>query len=143
MVPTRGNPHVARHLHHRGQAGFRVSPFCLGTKTFGEDISWDCFPEEIITIIAESLDCGGNFIGVANIYTYGHPQNNIRDLFKTAREGREKAAIEGKAERAQPRVREAKRIRLSSQVKPDVSKTGVASTHAAGEKRSINLDCVQ
>ncbi len=31
-------PHVAEFLHHSRRSGLRVSPFCLGAMTFGEDL---------------------------------------------------------------------------------------------------------
>src|SRR3984957_2037814 len=54
-----------------GRSGLRVSPFCLGTMTFGEDWGWGSSPADSELILAEYLDGGGNFIDTANIYTKG------------------------------------------------------------------------
>src|SRR5258708_39829182 len=60
-----------------GRSGLRVSPFCLGTMTFGEDWGWGSSPAEAETILAEYLDRGGNFIDTANVYTVGHSEKII------------------------------------------------------------------
>jgi aryl-alcohol dehydrogenase-like predicted oxidoreductase len=62
-----------------GQSGLRVSPFCLGTMTFGEDWGWGSSVSESEAIIARFIERGGNFIDTANIYTYGHSEKIIGD----------------------------------------------------------------
>ncbi|MGS2648522.1 aldo/keto reductase [Streptosporangium sp. LJ11] len=64
-----------------GRSGLRVSPFTLGTMTFGEDHGWGCSPEESRNILAAYLDGGGNSIDTANIYTNGHSEKIIGDYF--------------------------------------------------------------
>ncbi|MEO1584096.1 MAG: aldo/keto reductase [Planctomycetota bacterium] len=67
-----------------GRSGLRVSPFCLGTMTFGEEWGWGSTPEDSIAIIDAYRDAGGNFIDTANIYTKGHSEVIIGDhLAKT------------------------------------------------------------
>src|SRR4051812_25212460 len=51
-----------------GRSGLRVSPFCLGTMTFGEDWGWGSSPAASEAILAEFLERGGNFIDTANMY---------------------------------------------------------------------------
>jgi len=68
-----------------GNSGLRVSPFCLGTMTFGDDRGWGSSPSEAHSILASFLDRGGNFIDTANLYTYGHSEKIIGDYF--ARDG--------------------------------------------------------
>ena len=64
-----------------GRSGLRVSPFCLGAMTFGEDVGWGASVEELEAMIAAYLDRGGNFIDTANIYTNGHSEKIIGDFF--------------------------------------------------------------
>jgi aryl-alcohol dehydrogenase-like predicted oxidoreductase len=62
-----------------GRSGLRVSPFCLGAMTFGEDLGWGSSVEESQRIIDAYLDRGGNFIDTANFYTKGHSEQIIGD----------------------------------------------------------------
>jgi aryl-alcohol dehydrogenase-like predicted oxidoreductase len=64
-----------------GRSGLRVSPFTLGTMTFGEDHGWGSSPEESKSILAAYLDRGGNSIDTANIYTNGHSEAIIGEYF--------------------------------------------------------------
>src|SRR5258708_21863853 len=64
-----------------GRSGLRVSPFCLGTMTFGEDWGWGASPEESGKVLAAYLDRGGNFIDSSNNYTFGHSEKIIGDYF--------------------------------------------------------------
>ena len=57
-----------------GRSGLRVSPFCLGTMTFGEDWGWGSTPAESAAILGRFLGRGGNFIDTANVYTKGHSE---------------------------------------------------------------------
>lgn len=70
-----------------GKSGLRVSPFCLGTMTFGEEWGWGSSPEQSEAILSAYLERGGNFIDTANIYTNGHSEKIIGDYF-AARSGR-------------------------------------------------------
>jgi aryl-alcohol dehydrogenase-like predicted oxidoreductase len=62
-----------------GRSGLRVSPFCLGTMTFGEDLGWGSSVGESEAILDRYLDAGGNFIDTANLYTKGHSEQIIGD----------------------------------------------------------------
>jgi aryl-alcohol dehydrogenase-like predicted oxidoreductase len=44
-----------------GRSGLRVSPFCLGTMTVGEDLSWGSSVEESQRILDRYIKLGGNF----------------------------------------------------------------------------------
>jgi aryl-alcohol dehydrogenase-like predicted oxidoreductase len=67
-----------------GRSGLRVSPFCLGTMTFGEDFGWGSSVEDSEAILARFIELGGNFIDTANLYTKGHSEKIIGDhLAKT------------------------------------------------------------
>src|SRR3984957_20968279 len=62
-----------------GRSGLRVSPFCLGAMTFGEDLGWGSSVEEPQQIIHRFIGLGGNFIDTANFYTRGHSEKIIGD----------------------------------------------------------------
>lgn len=64
-----------------GRSGLRVSPFCLGTMTFGEDWGWGAPVEECHAMLDRYIAAGGNFIDTANIYTKGHSEKIIGDYF--------------------------------------------------------------
>ena len=63
-----------------GNSGLRVSPFCLGAMTFGEEWGWGSPVAEAEAIMARYLDRGGNFIDTANGYTKGHAERIIGDF---------------------------------------------------------------
>jgi aryl-alcohol dehydrogenase-like predicted oxidoreductase len=62
-----------------GRSGLRVSPFCLGAMTFGEDLGWGSSVEESQHIIDRFIALGGNFIDTANFYTRSHSEKIIGD----------------------------------------------------------------
>jgi aryl-alcohol dehydrogenase-like predicted oxidoreductase len=63
-----------------GKSGLRVSPFCLGAMTFGEDWGWGTSVAESEAILARFRERGGNFIDTANVYTKGHSEKIIGDV---------------------------------------------------------------
>jgi aryl-alcohol dehydrogenase-like predicted oxidoreductase len=76
-----------------GRSGLRVSPFTLGTMTFGEDHGWGSTPEASKDILAAYLDRGGNSIDTANIYTNGHSEKIIGDYFASQPRRRDRVVI--------------------------------------------------
>jgi aryl-alcohol dehydrogenase-like predicted oxidoreductase len=62
-----------------GRSGLRVSPFCLGAMTFGENLGWGTGVEESKQIIDRYIELGGNFIDTANLYTKSHSEKIIGD----------------------------------------------------------------
>ena len=62
-----------------GRSGLRVSPFCLGTMTFGEGLGWGSSVEESQRILDRYIELGGNFIDTANFYTKSHSEKIIGD----------------------------------------------------------------
>jgi aryl-alcohol dehydrogenase-like predicted oxidoreductase len=62
-----------------GRSGLRVSPFCLGAMTFGEDLGWGTSVAESQQIIDRFIELGGNFIDTANFYTKSHSEKIIGD----------------------------------------------------------------
>jgi len=71
-----------------GNSGLRVSPFCLGAMTFGEDWGWGSSVAESEAIIAAFLARGGNFIDTANLYTKGHSEKIVGDFIGRDRRDR-------------------------------------------------------
>jgi aryl-alcohol dehydrogenase-like predicted oxidoreductase len=67
------------HYVSLGNSGLRVSPFCLGTMTFGKDWNFGSDVEESTEVLDRYLDAGGNFLDTANVYTKGHSEKIIGD----------------------------------------------------------------
>jgi aryl-alcohol dehydrogenase-like predicted oxidoreductase len=72
-----------------GKTGLRVSEFCLGTMTFGQD--WGDFlkgasKEESKKIFDLYVDSGGNFIDTANVYQNGSSEKYVGELIASDRE---------------------------------------------------------
>src|SRR5438445_8500469 len=76
-----------------GRSGLRVSPFCLGTMTFGEDWGWGSSPAESASILGRFLGRGGNFIDTANVYTKGHSEAIIGEAIGVNRARRDRIVI--------------------------------------------------
>jgi aryl-alcohol dehydrogenase-like predicted oxidoreductase len=76
-----------------GSSGLRVSPFCLGAMTFGEDWGWGSSPADTGRIIARFIERGGNFIDTANVYTKGHSEKIIGDFVGCDRSRRDRVVI--------------------------------------------------
>ena len=65
-----------------GRSGLRVSPFCLGCMTFGDEwAAVGTHEAESLEVLGTYLDAGGNFLDTANIYTMGHSEVIIGDYF--------------------------------------------------------------
>lgn len=62
-----------------GRSGLRVSPFCLGAMTFGEDLGWGSSVGDSESILDRYIELGGNFVDTANLYTKGHSEKIIGD----------------------------------------------------------------
>ncbi len=65
-----------------GKSGLRVSPFCLGTMTFGLDWGWGSTEDESRRILDRFIELGGNFLDTANVYTKGHSEVIIGDYLQ-------------------------------------------------------------
>jgi len=76
-----------------GRSGLRVSPFCLGAMTFGEDWGFGSTVAESEAILDRFLDAGGNFIDTANVYTKGHSEKIIGDHIGRHPARRQRAVI--------------------------------------------------
>jgi len=76
-----------------GKSGLRVSPFCLGAMTFGDDWGWGSSVAESEAIIARFMERGGNFIDTANVYTKGHSEKIIGDFIGNDRSRRDRVVL--------------------------------------------------
>jgi aryl-alcohol dehydrogenase-like predicted oxidoreductase len=76
-----------------GRSGLRVSPFCLGAMTFGEDLGWGSSVEESEAILDRYIELGGNFVDTANVYTKGHSEKIIGDHIAHDRSKRDRLVI--------------------------------------------------
>ena len=81
------------HFVSLGKSGLRVSPFCLGTMTFGQDWGWGSNVEDSQRVLDRYLDLGGNFIDTANVYTKGHSEKIIGDHLGRHSAKRDRAVI--------------------------------------------------
>ena len=66
-----------------GRSGLRVSPFCLGAMTFGNDWGWGSDVDTSEAVLSRYLERGGNFIDTANAYTKGHSEKIIGAYLRT------------------------------------------------------------
>jgi aryl-alcohol dehydrogenase-like predicted oxidoreductase len=76
-----------------GRSGLRVSPFCLGAMTFGENLGWGSSVEESQQIMDRYIDLGGNFIDTANFYTKSHSEKIIGDHIARDKARRDRLVI--------------------------------------------------
>ncbi|HEX3364641.1 aldo/keto reductase [Phenylobacterium sp.] len=61
-----------------GRSGLKVSPFCLGTATFGDE-SFGSDPTVSQQILGRYTDLGGNFVDTSNLYARGRSEEIIGD----------------------------------------------------------------
>src|SRR6266850_2597431 len=76
-----------------GRSGLRVSPFCLGAMTFGEDLGWGTSVKDSEAILDRFIELGGNFIDTANVYTKGHSEKIIGDHVGRHQDKRDRLVI--------------------------------------------------
>ena len=76
-----------------GRSGLRVSPFCLGAMTFGEDLGWGTSVKDSEAILDRFIKLGGNFIDTANVYTKGHSEKIIGDHVGRHQDKRDRLVI--------------------------------------------------
>jgi aryl-alcohol dehydrogenase-like predicted oxidoreductase len=62
-----------------GRCGLKVSPFCLGAMTFGEEMGLGTDAKTSVAIIDRYINLGGNFIDTADGYNFGHSEEIIGD----------------------------------------------------------------
>jgi aryl-alcohol dehydrogenase-like predicted oxidoreductase len=69
-----------------GHSGLRVSDFCLGTMTFGDDWGWGSPKDEAKKIYDAFREAGGNFVDTANFYTSGSSERFVGAFIASHRE---------------------------------------------------------
>ena len=72
-------PGTLRH-HLLGRTGLRVSDFCLGTMTFGEEWGFGADRAESRRIFDAYVEAGGNFLDTANSYTGGTSERLVGEF---------------------------------------------------------------
>jgi aryl-alcohol dehydrogenase-like predicted oxidoreductase len=75
-----------------GRSGLRVSPFCLGTMTFGTEWGFGADEKASRAVFDHYLESGGNFIDTADEYTNGHSEQMVGQ-FVTERGLRDRLVI--------------------------------------------------
>lgn len=60
-----------------GRSGLCVSPFCLGTMTFGTEWGWGADEKTSLSLFDRYLESGGNFIDTADGYTGGKSEEML------------------------------------------------------------------
>ena len=63
-----------------GRSGLRVSRFCLGTMTFGDNWGWGADAAESRRMFDCFVDQGGNFVDTSNLYTFGDAERILGDI---------------------------------------------------------------
>lgn len=63
-----------------GRSGLRVSEFCLGTMTFGEDWGWGASKDASRAMFDAFAEAGGNFIDTSSNYTNGTAESFVGDF---------------------------------------------------------------
>src|SRR3546814_9638780 len=73
--------------HYRllGRSGLRVSPFALGTMTFGVNQGWGTDAAEARRIFDCYAEHGGNSIDTANFYASGESERMLGELLQGRR----------------------------------------------------------
>ena len=65
-----------------GRTGLQVSPVCLGTMTFGDQVT----EADAISMTHAALDAGVNFVDTANLYAYGRSEEIVAKALKGRRD---------------------------------------------------------
>lgn len=65
------------HYVSLGRSGLLVSPFSLGTMTFGTEWGWGADEAASRAVFDRYIAAGGNFIDTADIYTNGHSEEML------------------------------------------------------------------
>lgn len=81
------------HYRTLGRSGLRVSPFCLGAMTFGEEWGYGSDAAGSMAVIDRFFDLGGNFVDTANMYTNGHSEAIIGDWLARSPGKRDKLVL--------------------------------------------------
>jgi len=76
-----------------GRSGMRVSPFCLGAMTFGQEWGIGAAKEDAFRVLDAYIERGGNFVDNANIYNKGQSEALLGDYCASAAGRRDRLVI--------------------------------------------------
>ena len=79
-----------------GRSGLRVSPFCLGAMTFGEEWGFGCDARSAAQILDYYIEQGGNFVDTANLYTGGTSERILGDYMRRSGFRRDRLVLASK-----------------------------------------------
>ncbi len=82
----------SNHFVQLGRSGLRVSPFCLGTMTFGTEWGWGAPKEASFAILDRYFERGGNFLDTADGYTGGTSESFLGEYLESSKK-RERAVL--------------------------------------------------
>jgi len=69
-----------------GNTGLKVSEFCLGAMTFGEDWGWGSSAKESHAVFDAFAEAGGNFVDTADVYTGGTSERLLGEFIRAERD---------------------------------------------------------
>ncbi|MBJ22768.1 MAG: aldo/keto reductase [bacterium] len=69
-----------------GNTGLKVSEFCLGAMTFGEEWGWGSSAEQSRAVFNAFAEAGGNFIDTADVYTGGSSERLLGEFIASERD---------------------------------------------------------
>ncbi len=69
-----------------GNTGLKVSEFCLGAMTFGEDWGWGSDAKQSRAVFDAFAEAGGNFIDTADVYTGGTSERLLGEFIASERD---------------------------------------------------------
>jgi len=69
-----------------GNTGLKVSEFCLGAMTFGEDWGWGSSAKQSRAVFDAFAEAGGNFIDTADVYTGGTSERLLGEFIASERD---------------------------------------------------------
>ncbi len=75
-------------MHYQvfGNTGIKVSEFCLGAMTFGEEWGWGSSEKESRSVFDAFAEAGGNFIDTADVYTGGTSERLLGEFMGAERD---------------------------------------------------------
>jgi len=87
-----GNPMSLKQYVTLGRSGLRVSPYSLGTMTFGTEWGWGSEESDARAVFNGYIDAGGNFLDTADGYTMGKSEQLV-GKFITERNLRDRVVL--------------------------------------------------
>jgi len=76
-----------------GRSGLRVSPFCLGTMTFGTDWGFGTGKDTVFALLDRYVAAGGNFLDTADGYTNGTSESLLGEWLQARKGMRDRVVL--------------------------------------------------